>query len=444
MQPPEMNIKPIATQNFVTNLKNKIGYWLGRLWGICTYPFAVLINRIKKCAFKQFSKIDEKFRQKSGTLTNTVKVLHPQTTPQNINAENRKNEEEEWDLSNFFDLNEHDVETNGGRKAKNHHPAEPLVSVKDKFDADSTKMSEPSLESLSFTAQTNQENTQEISKVESKASKINTSSQFQTKFRKRLNHGDSKPTVTSILKPPVSQLEKSSISETKSTSVLPKTIIVPTLPEPIIIEAGGGGDCQLLSILKGLEMQYPELMQHEENQKVVKLTASKLREIGVAFAREQIDRCGIYAEAILGLVDSDRREYNEAVTSEVEQNLNNERANLEQDLSDKKINAEDYIKQRKKIEEKTSEIMQELENHLIDTDAEFLNYLEKEGFFCSTLHLFALSVKFKLPIYVREEAGVPGHQIQMFNPTESKKDPIHLYRVRDNHYQLILYPQSNA
>ena len=35
------------------------------------------------------------------------------------------------------------------------------------------------------------------------------------------------------------------------------------------------------------------------------------------------------------------------------------------------------------------------------------------------LHLHALSILLNVPIYVKEQKGVKGHDLQMFNPTES-------------------------
>jgi len=79
---------------------------------------------------------------------------------------------------------------------------------------------------------------------------------------------------------------------------------------------------------------------------------------------------------------------------------------------------------------------------MIRTDAEFIKHLEKPGFACSTSHLFALSILLELPIFVHEQGGVKGHDVQMFNPTNSIEKPIHLYRVAKMHYQYILFPNS--
>jgi len=201
---------------------------------------------------------------------------------------------------------------------------------------------------------------------------------------------------------------------------------------PKIIECGGQGNCQLLSILKGLEKQYMHLL------KPIPFTAQKLRHMGVEFARQQIDQRGAYAQDILGYLDSDRQEYNSSLTHVIDL-LEKEMAKNETALKHKTISPAQHAQQKKRLQEKYSKSITHVEKSLIHTDKEFLQHLEKDGFWCSTIHLFTLSILLELPIHVKQGAeGVKGHDVQEFNPTDSTKEPIHLYRTQ-SHYQYLFY-----
>lgn len=212
--------------------------------------------------------------------------------------------------------------------------------------------------------------------------------------------------------------------------------------KPIFYDNAGKGNCQLLSILKGLEMQYPDLLKDQRKGQTGHLTAQTLRQMGVDFARHQVETCGEYVEDILGYLDTDRKEFNCSQVDPVERNMQKDLAKIERNFKSHK-NKLLYEKQKITHHEKYKKLIDHLENNIvIKTDEDFLNHLEKNGFYCSTLHLFALSILLELPIYVKEQKGVKGHDLQMFNPTNSIKEPVYLYRVADRHYQYIFYSNS--
>lgn len=212
-------------------------------------------------------------------------------------------------------------------------------------------------------------------------------------------------------------------------------------PKPYFIECGGGGNCQLLSLSKGLEMLHPQIGKVEANKKLIPYTALDLRQMGVKFARDQIDQCGRYANEILGYLDTDRKEHNESVLEAMQKARQGEEEALEKALKEKKILPDNYEKQKNALDQKYQKRTDLLKQSMhIQTDAEFLNRLEKNGFSCSTLHVYALSALLEVPILVHEQDGIPGHDIQTFNPADSKLQEIHLCRVGKNHYKLMVIP----
>lgn len=250
-------------------------------------------------------------------------------------------------------------------------------------------------------------------------------------------------------KPPTQAQEKLPAPPPKTTGqppVKPQTNqgVKPAVPlskeKYEIKDCGGGGDCQLLSLLKGLKRKHPKLLEYKKEGKWVPYTDLDLREMGVRFAREQIDTKGPYYEEILGYLDTDRKEFNEDVVAKVKIDHHKELQKLDKDLKERKITDALYQKQRKALQTKYDKIEADVKANKViqnDDDVEFLNRLEKKGFYCSTLHLFTLSAKLKVPIFVHK--GIPGHNIDKFNPTESKLDPIHLLYLSWGHYQLIVY-----
>lgn len=233
---------------------------------------------------------------------------------------------------------------------------------------------------------------------------------------------------------------KTSISAIESENTIP-TPIKPSKTElkPIYYDNKGKGNCQLLAILKGLELQYPDVLNDLRKSQDDDLTAQQLRQMGVDFARDQIDSCGEYAESVLSYADADRKEFNLVYINPMKRKHSEQLKKIDEKFKDNKT-SKLYEKQIKECKAKHSNELKKLKKAtLIYTDEKFLNSLEKNGFYCSTLHLLALSVLLEIPIYVKEQLGVKNHDIQMFNPTESEKEPIHLYRVANRHYQYIFY-----
>jgi hypothetical protein len=458
------------------NQTKKRGYWFGHLWSFVFKQFTLLINRIRTVASlahvsASFSKTREGDRQQNISLSKTKVVSSQQQfSTKQFKKENKPeaNEiEEELFLNTLFDQISED-ETNDGigneplassfsdkpnetdklltaeQKLMNETPLpeENQNAVDGNLDLSSTSASRQELKGNSASAvkvetQDISPPKQEPSHDEASSSSENLSpkgsdtnqSQFQAKFegRRRIRRKDKTVSPASSLKP--------------ADPVSIKTPPQPAKKKAIIIDAGGAGNCQLLSFLKGMEMQYPHLTKYQENGVSVEYTAQKLRTIGVDFAREQLDKCGPYVEQVSGYTDSDRKEHNEVIklqASSYQASYIKEKTDLEKLLQTKKIKQEEYNKQLQALRDKHIKLVEYLEAHKISTDEEFLNRLQQDGFFCSTLHLFALSVKFELPIYVHEKNGVKGHDVQMFNPTDSQKSPIRLYRIGNVHYKLIL------
>ena len=140
--------------------------------------------------------------------------------------------------------------------------------------------------------------------------------------------------------PPSSQPVKATTPTSSTPSEKTNKKVVP-------VETGGGGNCQLLSILKGIEVQYPNLLtKFLENGKPIQLTHQKLREMGVQFARDQLDKCGKYAQEVLGYVDTDRKEYNNCLFARHESRFQYRLNALKRNLDSKKILPSTYEKQK--------------------------------------------------------------------------------------------------
>jgi hypothetical protein len=208
-----------------------------------------------------------------------------------------------------------------------------------------------------------------------------------------------------------------------------------------VIECGGEGNCQLLSFLEGLKRLHPTRATKENGKDSLTYTHLELRQMVVDFTKQQINSGGQHADTVLGYLDLDRKEYNENLVNTLKNEWNQGKLELEKDLKDKKITLEVFNEKRKALFVLIKKKAVELKTHSISkNEADFLSRLEKNGFSCASLHLFALSYLFEVPIKVKEEGGIPRHDVQEFNPTESKLSPIHLYRVDKGHYQLLIYP----
>lgn len=201
-----------------------------------------------------------------------------------------------------------------------------------------------------------------------------------------------------------------------------------------VIDCGGSGDCQLLSLLEGLKRKHPKLAKDEKGKLYEHLD---LRRMGVNFAREQINAKGPYHERILGYLEIDREEFNEDVVAKVKNDLRVEMQRL--DKNREKIPNASYEKQKQALQLKFGKKEADVKKTLVIRDnEEYLKRLENKGFDCSTLHLFALSVLLEVPIYVHEKGGAAGHDFQVFNPTASQLDPVRLLHLKGGHYQLIV------
>lgn len=451
--------------------KEELGRLAGRLWSICSYPLKELIERITSAVqyfFNSNSSLENNSPENDPSLHFEEPVESPteqadieqigeieQTfeeqqlkDPVKSPKENLKKptyEETEWDLSNCGLFSEEEAFSTSNKKddcpspllpssQEDIHPTNPSPST-----APIPIQSEPAIQSQEHIL---------LNKFKRKAKKHpspKTPTQTSSleylppkKLKRKAKIPASNPS-TQFFYPPMPKVKTSSNSiQTKNPEVSSKH----TSRTFMIIDAGAKGNCQILSFLKGLEMQYPELASYEKGSQKLTYTAQDLREAGVAFARTQIDKCGKYAAMVLGYLDSDRKEYNESITNKIERSFQQACQKLDKRLQDKIIQQPAYEKQLEKLKEKRQDLTDRLDKYIIKTDADFLNRLEKSGFYCSSLHLFALNILFNLPIYVEDSEAAKGHEVQMFNSTRSDQSPIYLYRTNNIHYQLKLFKKQ--
>lgn len=451
MQPTKEINTPLHQDAQSITLSQQISQWLGRFWRFCVNslasPLFNLFKRVNGIACFHFSTPSEQPNRPTNSVPHSFSPKPSSPINKKIEKMTKQTENQEVKEEVVIDLNTLFAQDS----FQPGTPSQTEESIKNKAPIHGNDFPDNSGEPAESKAKnsatiepfppevkaTNKEPTPPNSKVEPK--KV-TRERF--KRRKGLQNtpiftSNSHSELSSATTPSTAVPSKSPSS--RSTTIKPSS---PPKPKPIIIDNEGKGNCQLLSILKGLEMQYPNLLEYEENGKKTPLTAQKLREIGVEFIREQIDKCGPYVTEILGYVDTDRKEHNQAEIDPIEKRMNDELKKIESAFKNKKISKTVYENQKKAHQDKYSKIITYLEdNVIIKTDEEFLNRLAKDGFYCSTLHLFALSIKLDLPIHVHEQAGVKNHNIQMFNPRESHKTPLHLYRVGNIHYKYILFPE---
>lgn len=415
MQFPDINIidsLPSSNHLQTRNFTQKVGYWLGHLWTICTSPLIQFIQQLVLSIFNQ-----------SAHKTSPPLPPFPKNKISSIAPKDVEVKEAVADTAIVTDTAITGKSDNLVDPTKNPHDEVPASSTSNeplKTKTSSPKEANPANpvgDKLEDKAGNKLENKE---KVEEKVKKV----YHFTKFKRRHKLPEQKtdtqtkvvssaPSKTGFTRAPVPEKQKL---------------------QPIIIDNPGKGNCQLYAILKCMEKQYPILLKHQKN-----LTPQKLRQLGVDFARQQIDSCGPYASEILGYVDSDRKEYNHAQQSPLEFNRLRELTRIETALKNKRMTLINSEKQKKTLQTKYLEALAKVEKRLIKTDEDFLNRLEKDGFFCSTVHLFALSALLKLPIHVRDQKGVKHFDVQMFNPTKSDQNPIHLLRA-NVHYKSIIYP----
>lgn len=416
----------------------RICHWLGRLWSLCTLPIIGLINKVYRATCLCFSKKDKIENPVVAASIEVKQQVPPQLLLPKSSKEkvNKPEVEIDYDLSLLFPPDDKESLGDSFAPVAVQHP----IITQTVAEEVSNPLSPPNLASTSQDA---------TASPKHKGPELVTEEVIPrfTKFKRRkgLNETSSSshlpPQKPDVPLPPsqpaAAPAKKVTPPQTRSSASAPVK-----KSGPLIIDNAGGGNCQLHAILKGLEMQYPTLLQCEEKGRSVTLTHQKLRQMGVEFAREQIDKCGKYAVEVLGYVDSDRKEYNQSKAQPVQKKMGEELAKIEKDFKDQKITPSIYEERKREHQEKYSKIMSKLEKEAIKTDADFLTQLEKDGFYCSTLHLFGLSVLLQLPIQVLDQLGVKDHNIQVFNPTNSEKAPIHLYRVGNIHYKYIFYPKT--
>jgi hypothetical protein len=439
-------------------------YWAGRLWTLCSLSLLTLINQVTVAIVGHFtSSTDPSLNPSPHTPLNKRKFKKEDRAEDNTN-------DEDLDLSFLYGFDELSNSKSSPLVPKALSPS-PKASKKHGDEIidvtplpnELPKQVEGTIEEILKDPDQKEELKSETKKEieEEKGANSEQTSQpprftrFKRIRKKKSELGDEpKPKTSTTDGTPSPATQPVEIAPGKPVTLpanpkpkpVQKTEPVPTRPTvtPIYYDNAGKGNCQLLSILKGLEMQYPELLKDHRKGQTGNLTAQKLRQMGVDFLREQIDTFGEYAEDILGYLDSDRREFNRAQVYPVERSMQRDRAKIERSFKSHK-NEKLYEKQKKTHFEKYNKLINNLEkNVVITTDEEFLTRLEKDGFQCSTLHLYALSILLNVPIYVKEQKGVKGHDLQMFNPTDSAEEPIHLYRVADRHYQYMFYPKISS
>ncbi len=447
----------------VLYLTQKISLWIGHVWSICILPYK-WIKHVVQTALACFSKMPEQAPPFTPPATHNSKI--PLDTPiasatqspkkftkqqlQEKMTENRMNatvdqEEPVPDLHDLFYGDQEEV-------SKTPLPASTQKSDL-KLEPTNPTISSPVSLLNSQAAPILQGETPHDQPVDAKVKNLQlanvkvteepslkfTRSRRQVKKPVHLTQPALQPTPISVhstlpaLKPASqsidSQLKPSQLQQTAHKAV--------EETKPKYIDAGGGGNCQLLSILKGLEKQYPEILKQYKDLHKQTLDAQVLRKMGVVFIREQLEKRGPYVEDLIGYLDTDRKEYNQAMIEPVERSLNEEKNKIEAKFQNKTISQAIYIKTKQAHREKFMTKITQLKKKYVRTNNDFLNLLEKNGFQCSTLHLFALSIKLELPIHVHDQYGVENHDIQYFNPTNSTKDPIHLYRKANMHYQYM-------
>lgn len=437
----------------ITSFPRIVKEWFGHLWSICTTKIKALVDKISSVAnervfSKEVSLQEETLNDEPLDVSIDVSIIDSKAEGEESLVKNDLTEKsdmikpaEEIDLSpsplTAIDLNI-EIKTESGDSQE--------VIEEDKLSDDeleglSDMLKEPDKENISSLTTGLQTSEPSPSVELTSSSQISIGRRAKGLENARIALGLS-PT------PPRRKIreDRSNFSPYKqnSSAKVPFTQTKPTTPTqngPLIIDCGGGGDCQLLSLLRGLDMQYSDLSFYEKDSKKIPYTDLDLRKKGIEFARTQIETSGEYAETIKAYIDLDRKEYNEGEVASLKLQWTIEKEKLQKKLKDTKMTQEEYKKQLALKTKEFEPFIEDLDtNIVIKTEEDFLDRLEKKGFSCATLHPFALSAEFNLPIHVHEKNGIPGHDIQIFNPTESILNPIHLLRVRKGHYQLMIYP----
>lgn len=430
--------------------------WLGHLVSFCTSKLTSLIQRVSGVANERFSPQEEKETPDPAEGEDDLEPISPSLGP--VEQPLPLPKDDKIDENQITDVETHEAapiaETDSETDPAGKPPADDPQKDQNQQLPEAQKKAEPpqqirpegeddilDLENLSKNPEIpsdDQKLQQPVQKdEEAPANQPVQHRHYQPKKKEQRRQNNPLP-PKEVPKPPAQ-------AQPKPPAIPPKGVVkaepvankVKKTEAPLFknkfepVECGGRGDCQLLSLLAGLKAKHPELAKDEKG----KLYEHKdLRQMGVKFAREVISKGkGPYYDDMLGYLDSDRKEFNEDTVSKVKNGLSVELKNL--DKGRKKISNASYEKKRKALQEKYDK--QEVDakaNKVIHDDEEFLNRLEEEGFYCSTLHLFTLSILLKVPIYVHTNAVTPP---EMFNPTDSKLDPVDLLHLSVGHYKWL-------
>jgi hypothetical protein len=422
-----------------------MAYWLGRLWSLClATPLLGLICRVIQISFRSFSKVSEQIPQPHHDL-DTSKCKKKFTWEKEADGQkHQRTPDEIYNLSPIFGEEEEGVEQTAEKiPPKSEELADVQIDHKEEEhsdpaiengDRDKIK-DEITVESTPAPLSPDHPLMETNALPSDKTEPLTTNSKFKNFKRHPETDQTGKKGQNNPLVAPKGTPKATSVGAQKTESEAKPA----NKPAYKLIECGSDGNCQLYTILKGIQVQHPELMQYEEGDTKVTLNADKLRQIGVDFAREQIKNQGIYVEFVLGYLDADRLEYNDCIDPKNQREMRTETTQLEEAYKNKKVTQDQYNNESRAIKTKYSETIASLDKRSIKTHEELLQRLEdkKKKFWCSTTHLYALSIKLQVPIYVKDQLGVMDHDIQKFNPTDSSKDPIYLYRVNRNHYKYM-------
>lgn len=456
MQSPKIDIHLPSTLPY-SNWRQKICYWIGRLWSLCLFPLD-LTQRVVEAAYARFTK-DSAPPTHLKTMT-PISQKKPEPSPpkefkKNEKTEAKNEEEETLDLSLLFPEEVTPVSTQADipqvQKPAIHSspsiPEQKRESEQEVENEEKTNTEELQEFNLPPLKQEGKRTAPHPSK-DNPVDRVDVNRSIKFHNFKRLRRTKNKEIDKKEEKNPSAQpLLQSTKPKTPPPPPPPqktalKTPRINQTSERIFIDNPGNGDCQLHSILKGLELQYPEKMKYLEKGKSMTLTHGKLRQLGIDFIHKQIDEHGEYEEEVLGYLDFDRKEYNEFEVNSLKIDMENSLKSIEKAHNNKEMKENVYQIQIKAHKKKYEKRVNDLEKMMIRNDEEFIKRLEKSGFSCSSSHLFALSNLLEVPIYVKEQGGIKGHDTQMFNPKNSTSEPIYLYRVAKMHYQYILFPKS--
>jgi len=282
------------------------------------------------------------------------------------------------------------------------------------------------------------------------------------------------PALTQVKRPPKKYLPRPFPAASVKQGTRRESLIA-SKQSPCIIDVPGDGNCQLYSIIKGLELQYPEMLTIDNNL----VTAQVLRQKGIEFIKQHLNEESPLSERCLGYIDSDRLEYNDDLMNKAglyyKSDLLTIESAMQKDL--KKINSNASLDDASRIidvllkDSPTTEMAKHLNKRFpnwgkrvgthysplikkaarlderlrqktqdelfIQSNEQFLELCGKDKFWCSTLHLFGLSGVLGLPLAVHHEQW-PNREPEIFNAANSELTPIHLLRVNDSHYKYML------